>query len=301
MIGLGKLGFVGHCPCRPARTTDFVGFSAFARLSAVAECLRPAAAKGRIRRRTRNECIAALAMGRDARRMRRWRRLRSALWNSDGVICRSIDRSTDRCIVRPVLRVGGLAIWAGFLPVALLSTVPIAGGPVWLAAWGAVTAVSLADDWCGVRPVLRLAVHALAAIAVAAFMFPADAVRGLDASGAVAIALAALAFVWSANLFNFMDGSDGLAALTAVCGFGAYGAAALRVGAPCDAYVRARGRHAAVSRREPAARLAPSWATGARFRSGSSLPCSDLPAFGREPGRHGFRFSCSCPSSPTRS
>ena len=35
--------------------------------------------------------------------------------------------------------------------------------------------------------------------------------------------LAALAAAWSLNLYNFMDGSDGLAALMTVIGFAAYG------------------------------------------------------------------------------
>jgi len=148
-----------------------------------------------------------------------------------------LDRPVGRSLHdRPVLRVGGLAIWAGFLPVAALSTVPVPGGRAWLLAWSAVAAVSFADDWWGVRPAIRLAVHALAGLAVAALMFPPDAVRGLDSTGVAALALAALIFVWSANLYNFMDGSDGLAALTAACGFGAYGVAAVRAGAPCDAY-----------------------------------------------------------------
>ena len=34
--------------------------------------------------------------------------------------------------------------------------------------WAVVIAVSFADDWCGVRPSVRLAVHALAALAVVA-------------------------------------------------------------------------------------------------------------------------------------
>jgi len=136
---------------------------------------------------------------------------------------------------RPVLRVGGLAIWVGFLPVAALAPPPVPGGAVWLAAWGAVTVVSLADDWRGVPAWARLAVHAVAALAVAGSMVRPGDPDALGATGAMA--LAAFALVWSANLFNFMDGSDGLAALMAACGFGAYGAAAMRAGAPADAYL----------------------------------------------------------------
>jgi UDP-N-acetylmuramyl pentapeptide phosphotransferase/UDP-N-acetylglucosamine-1-phosphate transferase len=42
--------------------------------------------------------------------------------------------------------------------------------------------------------------------------------------------VAVLAVVWMANLYNFMDGSDGLAGAMAVIGFGAYAAAAWLAG-----------------------------------------------------------------------
>ena len=46
----------------------------------------------------------------------------------------------------------------------------------------------------------------------------------------------ALAIAWSANLYNFMDGSDGMAALMAVVGFAAYGFAAETAGSDGSAY-----------------------------------------------------------------
>jgi UDP-N-acetylmuramyl pentapeptide phosphotransferase/UDP-N-acetylglucosamine-1-phosphate transferase len=149
-----------------------------------------------------------------------------------------LDHPVDRSLhERPVMRVGGLAIWAGFLPVALWVPAPVAAGPLWLAAWGAVTAVSVAEDWRGVRPAVRLGVHVIAAVAVAASLFQREGSAEFSLTEGILIALAAFAIVWSANLFNFMDGSDGLAALMAVCGFGAYGAAAMRAGSPPDVYL----------------------------------------------------------------
>src|SRR5258708_4520235 len=65
-----------------------------------------------------------------------------------------------------VARVGGIAIGAGFLPVALFAPVPMAGGALFLPAWLAVVAVSIVDDWRGVRPMVRLGIHVLAALAV---------------------------------------------------------------------------------------------------------------------------------------
>ena len=77
------------------------------------------------------------------------------------------DYPTERSLhQRPVSRVGGIAIWTGFLPVALLSPAPTGDGRVWLVSWAIVTGVSFADDWWGVRPAVRLAFHALAGLAI---------------------------------------------------------------------------------------------------------------------------------------
>ena len=136
---------------------------------------------------------------------------------------------------RPVPRVGGLAIWAGFIPVALACP-PVVGvaTPVWLAAWAAVTVVSFIDDWRGVPPLSRLAVQVTAAVGVATAIIGAPATM---ASWLVTVAVASVLIVWSANLFNFMDGSDGLAALMAIAGFAAYAAAVALGGGPAQPYL----------------------------------------------------------------
>lgn len=136
---------------------------------------------------------------------------------------------------RPVPRIGGLAIWAGFFPIALLAPPALPGNPaIWLFAWGLVAAVSLLDDFRGVHPVYRLASHLAAAVAVAV-----EIVGGADAlppnATYLAVGAAALVVAWAANLYNFMDGSDGIAAAMGACGFGAYGIAAWQAGAPATA------------------------------------------------------------------
>src|SRR5204863_3977250 len=97
----------------------------------------------------------------------------------------------------------------------------------------AVALVSLLDDWRGVHPVPRLAVHAVAALVAAAGL-------GSDVTASLwsllYVASVALVIAWSANLFNFMDGNDGLAATMALCGFGAYAMAAWIAGAPPQIY-----------------------------------------------------------------
>jgi UDP-N-acetylmuramyl pentapeptide phosphotransferase/UDP-N-acetylglucosamine-1-phosphate transferase len=134
----------------------------------------------------------------------------------------------------PIPRVGGLAIWAGALSGSLISPpAGIAAAP-WLAGFALVATVSAVDDWRGVAPPLRLAVHTIAA-AIAVTGLSIDSSAGAwDAT--VTSIFAAVGIVWAANLYNFMDGSDGLAALMAVTGFATLGAAATIAGAPAGCF-----------------------------------------------------------------
>lgn len=138
---------------------------------------------------------------------------------------------------RPMPRVGGLAVWAGALPIALVAPPAVPGAwLVWLLAAGLVAGVSAVDDWRGVDPVARLAMHLAAAVAVALAVVRA----GPDftpAGAGLAVAGMAVLLVWASNLYNFMDGTDGLAAAMGVCGFGAYGIAAGMAGAPAAVYL----------------------------------------------------------------
>ncbi|MCC6197322.1 MAG: glycosyl transferase [Burkholderiales bacterium] len=134
----------------------------------------------------------------------------------------------DRTLhVAPLPRVGGLAIWAGLAPVVWLApALPAMRIALWAPAWLLLFAVSLRDDVKSVAIGARLAVHAIAATWFAVALFAGTGVAPAW------IALAALAVAWSLNLYNFMDGSDGLAAAMAVIGFGAYGAALALRGEP---------------------------------------------------------------------
>jgi UDP-N-acetylmuramyl pentapeptide phosphotransferase/UDP-N-acetylglucosamine-1-phosphate transferase len=134
---------------------------------------------------------------------------------------------------RPVPRVGGLALWAGFLPVALAAPSPVPTGKAWVLSWTAIAVVSLIDDWRGADAWTRLAVQAAAAALAVLASLPgaaSTAAYAVIAAGAIAVV------VWAANLYNFMDGSDGLAAAMAVVGFAAYGAAATAADAPAAVY-----------------------------------------------------------------
>jgi UDP-N-acetylmuramyl pentapeptide phosphotransferase/UDP-N-acetylglucosamine-1-phosphate transferase len=135
------------------------------------------------------------------------------------------DRPNERSLHRHATpRGGGLAIWAGVVPVVLASPPALAGGPWWLGALFAVALVSFVDDLRGLSFGVRLAVHVAAAAVVAATIHP-------PAAAPLAFALAVPAIVWGANLFNFMDGSDGLAGSMAIAGFGALAVAAALGGA----------------------------------------------------------------------
>ena len=130
--------------------------------------------------------------------------------------------------VEPVPRAGGYAIWAGFLPAALLFPLPFPGGLAgWMPAWLALFAVSAADDRRSVGVGTRLTVQAAASVWTAAWLAQGAAPAGATVAMAALVVGGSLCLAWSANLFNFMDGNDGLAATMGICGFAAYGIAAM--------------------------------------------------------------------------
>lgn len=79
--------------------------------------------------------------------------------------------------------------------------------------------VSLMDDIFGLSVKWRFLVHS---VAVAGFLGIALGTHW----GFVGMAMLFVAMVWMINLYNFMDGSDGLAGGMALIGFGFYGLAA---------------------------------------------------------------------------
>lgn len=118
---------------------------------------------------------------------------------------------------RPVPRIGGIGIVAG-LCASLIATKELGFvvGPAL-----ALALLSLWDDWRPLPAAARLTGH-LAAAAV----FCAAVVHAPP----VAIALLVVGIAWMTNLYNFMDGSDGLAGGMAAIGFGTYAVAAALAG-----------------------------------------------------------------------
>ena len=126
-----------------------------------------------------------------------------------------LDHPNARSLhARPVPRIGGIAIMAGIAAAAAW----LHAFPAWLAIALALALVSFIDDLRGLPVFARLASHFAAALAMLAF---------LPITVAWPLALFfVLGTVWMTNLYNFMDGSDGLAGGMAVIGFACYGAAA---------------------------------------------------------------------------
>lgn len=127
------------------------------------------------------------------------------------------DVPNDRSLhALPTPRVGG---W-GIVPVCVVALLSLAPR-LWLiaAAAAGLAAMSQIDDRRGLPARVRFSAH-LAAVTALIVVFPADAPWWL-------LACVGFSMVWLTNLYNFMDGADGLAGGMALFGFGGYAVAAL--------------------------------------------------------------------------
>ncbi len=151
-----------------------------------------------------------------------------------------LDHPNERSLHRsPVPRSGGVAILVALLLGALASTLivdwPREAG--WIALGGlGVGLVSYMDDRYGVAPGYRLIAHLLAGVWLVAGGL---GMGHLELPGAIWSPPAALAWLlsillvaWLINLYNFMDGMDGLAGGMALIGFAALGVLGWQGGDP---------------------------------------------------------------------
>ncbi len=127
------------------------------------------------------------------------------------------DIPNDRSLHdRPTPRVGG---W-GIVPVSIVAIVLVAPG-LWFVAVATafLAALSQIDDRRGLPARVRFAAHLIAVVGLVV-LYPAPAPWWM---------LAALSFlmIWLVNLYNFMDGADGLAGGMTLFGFSGYAIAAL--------------------------------------------------------------------------
>ena len=131
------------------------------------------------------------------------------------ILDRPVERSAHQV---PVPRGGGLAlvpvVLAAWLLLALGGWAPSGAAPVSVIA-GALALLSWLDDLRGLPASLRLIFHIAAVLAGLAFL-PAGAVFQGVLPPLLDRAAAALLWVWFVNLYNFMDGIDGITGIETV-------------------------------------------------------------------------------------
>lgn len=180
-----------------------------------------------------------------------------AAWVATGAVLRLLRRwqvfdnpNTRSSHARPTPRGGGLALLAVILPALALIWVfvqPAFGTGYVIAGAALVAVVSWFDDLRGLGAGPRLASHAIAvAIGLAALPHDAMVWQGALPWWPDRIATALL-WVWFVNLFNFMDGIDGIAGVeTGAIGLGVVATAAVAVLDPTIAMIGAAFAGAAV-------------------------------------------------------
>ena len=109
---------------------------------------------------------------------------------------------------------GVLISWV-FLP----GTLPLS---VWLGV-ALLALISFADDIFGLPALGRLLIHVLIAVWFSVALL-------FEAHGWMIVTIIAISTIWMINLYNFMDGSDGLAGGMTLVGFSCYGVTAWLAG-----------------------------------------------------------------------
>lgn len=135
-----------------------------------------------------------------------------------GIAQAVLDQPNERSLHQhPVPRIGGIALMAGMG----VGWITVGGPNAWLllASAGALLVASALDDWRGLPIAWRFSTHALVA---AAYLYVAMSGN----LGILALFVLWIGIIWMINLYNFMDGSDGLAGGMTLIGFGCYGLAA---------------------------------------------------------------------------
>jgi UDP-N-acetylmuramyl pentapeptide phosphotransferase/UDP-N-acetylglucosamine-1-phosphate transferase len=132
----------------------------------------------------------------------------------------ALDHPNERSLhERPVPRTGGVAILAG-----AASSLIFGAAQLWvpMAIALVLSVLSILDDLYGAPAAWRLAAHLAAAGLLVWYV--------LSPMHLAQLTLLAFAVAWITNLYNFMDGSDGLAGGMTAFGFGAYSLASWLAG-----------------------------------------------------------------------
>lgn len=151
-----------------------------------------------------------------------------------------LDVPNERSLhAHPVARTGGVGIGLtlalGWLLLAATGA-PLLPGWLWfVAGYGLVATISLADDYRHVAAGLRLSLHLGASLlpSICGFWLHALSFPGftIPLPAPVGILLTTLFCGWMINLYNFMDGMDGFAGGMTLIGFGTLAALAFLGGA----------------------------------------------------------------------
>ena len=127
----------------------------------------------------------------------------------------ALDRPNERSLhEKPVPRTGGIAVLLG-----TMTSLAFGAAEFWLplALAIALAVVSFADDVYGLPTLARFGTHLTAAVLLVWYL--------MSPMYVVEMVVLILAVAWVTNLYNFMDGSDGLAGGMAAIGFAAYAVA----------------------------------------------------------------------------
>lgn len=129
----------------------------------------------------------------------------------------AIDEPNARSLhTAPVSRTGGVGLLLGIASGWVLAGA-VFPWAIWI-AFALVILISLVDDFRGLSAAIRFTVHLVAATLAATALLGNESI--LFTTGTI------LAIGWMCNLYNFMDGSDGLAGGMTLFGFIAYAVAA---------------------------------------------------------------------------
>ena len=143
-------------------------------------------------------------------------------WLIRGNVLRVLDHPNPRSLhTISVPRTGGLGMVLGVLIswVFLPGILPLS---VWLGV-ALLALISFADDIFGLPALGRLLIHVLIAVWFSVALL-------FEAHGWMIVTIIAISTIWMINLYNFMDGSDGLAGGMTLVGFSCYGVTAWLAG-----------------------------------------------------------------------
>jgi UDP-N-acetylmuramyl pentapeptide phosphotransferase/UDP-N-acetylglucosamine-1-phosphate transferase len=120
-------------------------------------------------------------------------------------------------------RAGGLGIPIAGVVAGVACGLPVAA---WLPVAG-IAALGLVDDRWHVEPLLRLVVQCVLAVASAVWLLRQTGLSVMVAGAAAVVFV--LILVGTTNIYNFMDGANGMAGLMGVVVFGTIGVLALTI------------------------------------------------------------------------